>query len=233
MFFTKTKAFLFDILFPPLCIHCQVHLPDSQEILCSKCTTSITLRTSLCCSECMRRLPEATKTCHLDAPYILGAVGSYGDPILENLIHALKYRGVLRAADLLGMLLVRYAETLPIHLKEFVVVPVPLSKKRLRKRGFNQAELIARVFATHFHIPLLSSSLFKITHTKPQMGLTREARQKNLLDCFAVRNAEEIKGKHIILVDDVSTSGSTLAEVSRTLKNAGAKKIIGLVIAKA
>jgi ComF family protein len=232
MFFTKITALLFDILFPPLCIHCRTYLPDSAHILCAKCHASIALRTSLFCSECMRRLPDATKTCHLDAPYILGAVGSYDDPLFQDLIHALKYRGIRRVADFLGALLVRYAKTLPFRPEEFAVIPAPLSKKRLRERGFNQAELIARVFAESFNIPLLPSALSKTKDTRPQMKLSREERKKNLSGCFEARK-DYVEGKHIILIDDVSTSGTTLTELARTLKRAGAKKIIGLVIAKA
>lgn len=233
MFFTKAKTFFLDILFPPLCVHCHAHLQSAQELLCVPCATSITLHNSLFCGSCMRRLPEAKKTCHQDTPYILGAAGEYDNPAIASLIHALKYNKMERAAPFLGILLVHYAETAGLDTNNFCVVPVPLSKKRMRERGFNQAELIAAFFAAHFQIPLHAAALIKTTHTKPQMGLARVEREKNLIGCFEVLNDSEIKGKNIVLIDDVSTSGTTLAEASRALKRAGAKKIIGLVAAKA
>lgn len=231
--FLRITRFSLDTLFPPLCVNCRAHLTDSRDILCGTCSESIHLRTSLFCGTCMRRLPEARKVCHLDTPYILGAAGAYDDPALKALIHALKYEKIERAASFLGNSLVRYVEATRLDTTHFSVIPVPLSKKRLRERGFNQAELIAKVVAAHFQIPLDTSSLLKSMHTKPQMGLARAEREKNLIGCFEARNRREIKGKNIILIDDVSTSGATLSEAARVLRNAGAKKIIGLVVAKA
>lgn len=229
----RITRFSLDTLFPPLCVNCRAHLTDSRMVLCETCSESIRLRSSLFCGKCMRRLLETKRVCHLDTPYILGAAGSYDDRALKAIIHALKYEKRERAAPLLGNLLIRYITAAGLDTKNFGIIPVPLSKKRLRERGFNQAELIANIVAAHFHIPLDTASLLKSMHTKPQMGLARAEREKNLIGCFEVRDEREIKGKNIILIDDVSTSGATLSEAARVLKKAGAKKIIGLVVAKA
>lgn len=231
--FTKTKNILLDILFPPLCVKCEKPLSNSSLAICEPCFSSLSAHTALFCSACLRRLPLNKKSCHRESSYILGAAGNYDDATLKSLIHTLKYNGLKQAAYPLASFLILYSKKANLDFKNYLAIPIPLSKKRLRERGFNQAEIIARIFAEHHKLEMRSDLLKKISHTKPQAGLNRSERETNLRNCFRVCAASEINGRNVLLIDDVCTTGSTLNEASRVLKEAGAKKIIALVAAKA
>jgi ComF family protein len=111
-----------------------------------------------------------------------------------------------------------------------LLIPIPLSKKRENRRGFNQAELIAKSFNIN-HGYKISLALKKVKDTKAQSSQSAPARAKNIKNCF-VWAGDNLKGKTIILIDDVVTTGATLNEAAAILKIAGAEKIYGLVIAK-
>ncbi len=116
----------------------------------------------------------------------------------------------------------------------FIVIPIPLSKKRLRERGFNQAELIAKYVAEKFNLPIVQDVLIKIKDSPKQSEAKNyKERLKNVEGCFAVKNPELIKGKNIILVDDVFTSGATVKEAIKNLKIARIKKVIVFTVARA
>ncbi len=233
---------LVNILFPPLCLTCKKHI-QGDDVICRNCYGKISLNQTLFCGKCGARLANQKRICHLDFPYLLGAAGSYGDETLKSLIHSLKFRYIKSAARPLGEILICYTETLNLPLEKFSVIPVPLSERRLRERGFNQAELIAKTFAGRFGLPLITSALRRSKHAKPQSETKNlSERQRNVLGCFlasrsdplrrSASDARAVAGKNILLIDDVTTSGATLFEAATALKNAGARKIIALVAAK-
>jgi ComF family protein len=115
----------------------------------------------------------------------------------------------------------------------FVLVPVPLSKKKLKWRGFNQAEEIAKELANFLKIPLISDCLIKTKETKDQVELSEKERKENVKGAFYIKNKEKIAGKNVLLVDDVFTTGATMEEAAKVLKEAGSEKIVGVVVAKA
>ncbi len=112
------------------------------------------------------------------------------------------------------------------------IVPIPLSKKRLKERGFNQSEEIAKELSKFLEIPMASNVLLKIKETLPQVELSKNGREENIKGVFVVRIKDPIKEKNILLVDDVLTTGSTLAEAARCLKDAGAKHVWGITVAR-
>jgi ComF family protein len=112
-------------------------------------------------------------------------------------------------------------------------VPVPLSKKKLRWRGFNQAEEIAKELANFLKIPLISDCLIKTKETKDQVELSEKERKENVKGAFYIKNKEKIAGKNVLLVDDVFTTGATMEEAAKVLNEAGSEKIVGVVVAKA
>jgi ComF family protein len=153
---------------------------------------------------------------------------SYGiyDGALSEAIHRMKFYGLRRLANPLGELL------LELELPRCDgIVPVPLSKKGLWKREFNQSLLLARVISKRLDIPLCMDMLSKKRETPPQIGLDAKERMKNLKGAFEAKG--NIKGLTLILFDDVMTTGATVRECSKTLIKAGAKEVIVLVLARA
>jgi ComF family protein len=121
---------------------------------------------------------------------------------------------------------------LTIHLPQAdAMIPVPLYKKKLRKKEFNHSALIARHLSDNTGIPLVLNSLVKIKDTAPQVGLSARERRNNLKNSFRVISRDGIEGRDIVLVDDVFTTGTTARECSRLLMKAGAKNIYVLLLA--
>ena len=191
------------------------------------CRIGSLLRTS-------NRLPGGTTTCHPDAPYLLASAASYSDDRVKHLIWQLKYERRRAAAHALGALVAGFAAPLTQELHGAALVPIPLHKKRLRERGFNQSELIARAVSRRTGLTLRTDLIRRVRETAPQAECReREERINNMSGCFALRPGAALPKGRIVLVDDVTTSGATLSEAAACLKAAGARGIIGLVSAKA
>jgi ComF family protein len=173
--------------------------------------------------------------CHEFEPDFDRAV-SFGEyaGTLRDLIHLLKYDNVLPAAPVLGEKLAEAITQLQFDRDDPpLLVPVPLHKSKRSERGFNQADLIVRAAAKHlppgFEIaPVLKRQ--RATHS--QVGLTREERIANLRDAFRVIAPERVKGRTVIVVDDVMTTGSTVSECARVLKKAGAERVWAATVAR-
>jgi ComF family protein len=213
------RNWFLDLLFPKFCFGCK----KEKTYLCQDCLATIEIF----------KEHKRLKNKFLDD---LFAATEYKNPLVKNLILALKYEPFAReiAKDL--------ANLIKIHLKftnkdsnfsDFILTPTPLSRKKLRWRGFNQAEEIAKELSRFLKIPLISDCLIKIKETPAQVMLSEKERRKNLKDVFLIKNKEKIRNKKILLVDDVFTTGTTLSEAAKVLKNSGAKKVIGLVVAVA
>ncbi len=252
-----------DIVFPPLCLHCGVYV-ESGETICDACFSAIPLHATLFCGACKARIPPAMSSraseasaaisgrdcfaptglamtplprrsvCHPSFPYLLGAATDYDDPRVKNLIHALKFNGVKRAAAPLARLLMQYAETADFISGYQVVTPIPLGKTRERTRGYNQAAEIARPFAEQFQLSFEYKCFVRTKNTKPQTEMdSSRKRAENVKDCFAVKDAEKIRGKRVVLIDDVTTSGATFLAAAEALKAAGARSVLALAAARA
>lgn len=138
-------------------------------------------------------------------------------------------------APVLGKLLIKYLNSLnpKFSILNSVVIPIPLHKSRERQRGFNQAKLMAEYVADYFNLPLVED-LERIKKTESQAKMkNKEERLKNISGCFKITNPNSIKEKNVVLIDDVFTTGDTINEAIKILKENGAKKIIALVAAKA
>jgi ComF family protein len=146
------------------------------------------------------------------------------------MIHHLKYSGFTELAPLLGELIVQRMER-KMPAGDKVVVPVPLHKKREARRGYNQAELVARYVCSRLSLPG-GNSLARQKNTETQVSLTRNERVSNLQGAFVCADQEFIRGKVVILIDDVTTTGTTLAECAKVLRESGARQVWGVVVAK-
>jgi len=228
--------FIGDIFFPPACVGCGDSI--ARGVLCATCRHGIVGFDTLFCGTCAARLPDQKKVCHKDAPFVLGAAAPYDDDALRALIHALKFQGIGAAAEPLAEILAAYIARLGLDLyggaNAWTVTPVPLSRERARARGFNQSALIARPFARALGTPYDENLLVRIAHRKPQSD-TEDIfeRRENIKGCFALSPGANVQNKKIVLVDDVTTSGTTFTEAARVLKAGGAKKILALAVAKA
>ncbi|MBI4085379.1 MAG: ComF family protein [Candidatus Liptonbacteria bacterium] len=221
-----------DILFPSLCLDCGESIV-SDEMLCARCFENIYINRSLFCGKCGARLPSLKKICHLDFPYILGAAASYKDELPRLLVHELKFKFVRNAARPLAEILAIYARNAGLTEDDWLVVPVPLGPKRFRRRGYNQSEIIAKIFAETLSIKIENDGFVRSKETKPQSEMRDfESRVENTKECFSVVSPEKFAGKNIILIDDVSTSGITFFEAATSLKKSGAKKIVALASVK-
>jgi len=224
---------ILDLIFPRRCLNCGAKIAGTEAV-CAACFAAIRLNTALFCGKCGARLADGKKICHADFLYVLGAATDYADGAVKGLIHALKFKRVSSAAGPLTRLLVRYAENLRLPLADCLVVPLPLSGRRLRERGFNQSELIAEIFAARFGLPIETKNFLRTKNAKAQSETkSLDERRENIKGCFAVRHPELFRGRKIILIDDVTTSGATLYEAALALKSAGARKIIALAVARA
>jgi ComF family protein len=194
-----------------LCGACDADLPRLSRPLCPRCALE-SPRGELC-GRCLSQAPAYDAT---------QAALAYEFPA-DALVQALKFRGELALAPLLAALLAARLRTERADL----VVPVPLSTERLRRRGYNQAVEIAR------HMPGGRLELTLCQRTRdapPQMELPYEARQRNVRGAF--RCTRPLGGATVAVVDDVMTTGATLDEMARTLKGAGAERVVNWVVAR-
>ncbi len=149
----------------------------------------------------------------LYTPQSLGygmSVSSFSSPTIRSLVHEAKFKNNTRAQELLSLLLLTHLE-LHTHLRSSLFVPVPLSKIRQRERGYNQVTRILE--ALHLELPGITideTVLRRARHTRPQTELKKQERLTNMDGAFVCNHPEAVRGKHIVLIDDVSTTGATL-----------------------
>lgn len=212
--------------------HCLLcHAPAGTAYLCPPCQDDLPLLPRHHCPRCALPSPvgQICGHCLADPPAFDRALSRwiYAYP-LDGLIHALKYGHQLPVARLLGESLVGMPHPVtPVDL----LLPMPLSDGHLRDRGFNQAVEIARPLAQAWRLPLALDLCQRVRETAPQAGLNRRERQKNVRHAFACQS--QLQGQHILVVDDVMTTGATLNELALTLKRAGAATVTALVCARA
>lgn len=242
----KALKSLIDLIYPPRCLICQAFLQDQNTLqggqdlpFCQACFNDFTVIRSPICSLCGRPFSDGTEQdracedCLRKRPsYDIARAPYLYDGALMTAIHELKYAQRSHLADSLGSLLASFAQTWIGELKGSLIMPVPLHPRRLRARGFNQSLLLARVVASKTGSDLDFLSLRRTKFTKSQTGLTSEERKKNVRKAFEVVKREPVKGRTILLVDDVATTGSTLNECAKALKRAGADSVLCLVLAR-
>ncbi len=219
-----------NFLFPPVCANCK----KVGTLLCAECRADISWIAGPVCEVCGRPLVNDQATCSICAhrPLPLQQVRTavfFQDPI-QSLIHKFKYENAFALGQILADLMVQAWPdwSQPID----VIVPIPLHKKRYRDRGYNQSELLARRLSEQLQIPLDTHSLQRIRYTQPQVKLSAVERRSNVADAFAVVG-DKIIGKHILLIDDVFTTGATLSAAANVLDAAGASAVSGYCLARA
>jgi ComF family protein len=208
----------FATLFPDKCVGCQE-------------------RGILLCEKCQKNIAPATNPMH----GWITSVFAYNDFRVKRLIWLLKYKNTRHVASIFAPFLTASLieflgeEALFHGARKIVLVPIPLSKKRMAKRGYNQAELLAKgIFENSVlkNISLNTKLLQKIVETKPQADIKNRGRRlENLGDCFAVNENMTANGEVVILIDDVTTTGATVTAARKVLRAAGFRTIYALTVA--
>jgi len=227
--FGKIKTFILDLLFPLKCAGCG----KLDFCLCPGCFAKIVLVKSPTCPNCqtLTKKGQFCQRCYSKIkPHLNGLVTAayFREGPLKKAIHQFKYEFVRDFSVPLGAFLASSIKERDFS--DFLVIPIPLSRKRFLWRGFNQAELLAKEVCQKNGLKLNGQILRRIKNTTPQIELSREERRENILGAFRANDLQG--GQKILLVDDVYTTGATLNECARVLKEAGADKVWGLVVAK-
>ena len=219
-----------DLIFPPQCAGC--NQPGTRW--CAACRGRVQPLGAAVCGECGYPLPLNGAACAsglhpLPALDGLRSAARYGGP-LQQALHRLKYKRDIILADTLAHELARAWQA--YALPAWTVMPVPLAASRLRERGYNQAALLARGLADLAGLPYQTAGLARVRHTPTQVGLAAEARRANVRGAFAAER-DRVAGRAYILVDDICTTGATLAAAAEALRAAGAAGIWGLTLGRA
>ncbi len=232
---------LVDIIYPKTCLVCKNKLATSSvdNVVCNGCWGNIKRNLPPFCHSCGRQLkksnfnksicPSCLKTkLHFDrafSPCIY-------EGVIKDLIHNFKYKGKDYLGSALSRLMTEFIKEydLPIGYID-LIVPLPLHKTRLREREFNQAEILAKFIAQEFKKNLASEDLRRHRPTKTQTDLELNERLLNVKGSFLVTELERVKGKNILLVDDVLTTGATSSEAAYALKDSGANIVFVLTLA--
>lgn len=224
---------LLDLVYPPHCLVCEEH---ARPILCEECAARFVVPIpEPICAVCGRpNEPDDSdcRHCRENRPEngwgfdTARATAIYEGP-LRHAIHRLKYGRSEPLGDALGAFLANrlVADELLVWPRPNLVVPVPIHAARLAKRGFNQAASLASPVADLLGVPFLPRAVVRSRRTPPQVGLSRGARLANLAAAFVVPEADRVRGKVVLLIDDVFTTGTTASACARALRDAGAVRV--------
>jgi ComF family protein len=232
---------LLDWVYPRTCVHCDLSISDERPELpfCSSCWGTIRPLTGPQCPICATPFssPSALSyspdhhcaECREHTPAFSQAITPYAyEGILAEAIQRFKYRKQPSLADPLAHLLVEALRTVRFDR----VSAIPLHPARLRTREFNQSLLLAQRISRFTEVPLLIDALSRSRDTLPQVGLSRKEREQNVRRAFYLSDPKSIQGMHILLVDDVYTTGATLREGAKILIKGGAKEVIVAAVAR-
>lgn len=238
---TIIKNFFLELFFPSFCLGCQ----KEGTYLCQDCKETLDIgQYQYClCNKNPLRLPGDTKNgkcprCQDKKLSGLYFALPYKEKFLtKKLIYQFKYQPYIKdlakpLAQILTQHLILIGKNTNQIWENSLLVPVPMEIKKLKNRGYNQAEELAKELGQMLNVLSICDNLVKVKKTLPQMKLSAKERQENLKNAFLVKNPEVFSGKKIFLVDDVYTTGSTMEECSLALKAAGAKSVFGIAIAR-
>lgn len=230
----KFKNGFLDLLYPRRCPVCHdIAVPAGQKI-CAECQKKLTPAVGPRCFRCSRPLKkneqEYCRNCRTKSYHYDRGIGifAYGTVLQQSLIK-LKYENRQEYGTFYGEFAAYYAKKQISNWGIEVLIPIPLHAKRMQKRGYNQAEIIASAMGKCLEIPMDGEILKRVRNTRPQKELTEIERQQNLKLAFQISG--RMKYKNILLIDDIYTTGATVNAAAETLKNAGAEKVYFLSIA--
>jgi ComF family protein len=227
-----------DFCYPARCASCEGDCEGSGAVLCSECNTHLAeLAAAHACEKCANPLASEDAPC----PYCLGKgvapyekivrLGIFDDPI-KHLIHQLKYHRRWPLGEMLADRLFETERAKGLLTETDILVPVPLHYRRHIARGYNQAEILARRLGWRAHVPVVCAAR-RIRDTETQTNIHSNAKRfDNVRGAFALRrSAKQLRGKHVVVVDDVTTTAATLKAVAHLLKQADPASLCAMTIA--
>ncbi|RKY54501.1 MAG: hypothetical protein DRP89_04885 [Candidatus Neomarinimicrobiota bacterium] len=226
-FFKTISDIFLDFVYPATCMYCGAKLGGGKQI----------------CSDCWDELFSSMKLTfqknRADFHHLIGEIffdevvtcWSY-TPEIGKLVHRIKYQRGKKLAVLIGNMVGEALKDYSEEWRDGIIVPVPLHKVRYRERGYNQSNLLSAAIASKLFLQTLPDFLVRYRNTSTQTKLSAEERQKNVEGAFGLREINLVAGKQVVLVDDVITTGATMNSCASVLKEAGAKKIVGIALAR-
>lgn len=234
---------LFDLIYPPVCAACGKEISVQRSPLCPDCLHSMQKLEPPFCNRCGAPIHGSikfidtnkcnacpTEPVHFDTAR---SVYSYNDPRVKNTIVSLKYRYQTNLSSILSQLLLQGFYAFFQGQSFDGIIPVPLHKNRLRDREFNQAELIAAGISKTYNMEIVNDAVIRKKQTAPQVALSIKQRRTNLIGAFENAWPEKTRGKRILVIDDVFTTGTTTNEVCSEIRRGGASYIAVLTLARA
>lgn len=227
------------VFFPPSCGFCDEPIHHRTSLICDACRDSLGAVPSPFCDTCGRPFTAAA----LEGSHVCGGCLSSPPPYrkarfgvahagtVRRALIAFKYSGQIHRRPALGSVFIETFDRFFAAGDFDVIVPMPIHPRQLIQRGFNQVILLGATLSRHTRIPMCRTVLRKIKDTPPQVGLPRSQRLKNVKGSFGTTGNERIRDKRVLLIDDVSTTGSTISEASKTLMRSGAHSVEVMVLA--
>jgi len=225
---------ILDLFFPPLCTSCSTRLYGKEKLLCANCLSTLQWLENRC--DICGNIPEngICGYCRKQHFYFDNAFSLFPfNKVVQNLIHNLKYNEITMISGFFSDRFKEYFENIKELPEIDIIVPVPLHKVRKRARGYNQAELLSRKIAELLDVEHLPNLLKRIKYTETQTHLNRIERDANVAAAFSLDRSYDVSKKNILIVDDVFTTGSTVNNISKLLKENKSGKIYILTIAHA
>ncbi len=221
IFFDWIRCF-FSLIFPDLCRACGNHLYEGETFLCTDCRMTLPYTHDQFLKETeVERILYGRVRIHAASAYLSFSKKS----LVQRILHSIKYKGQEEFGEFMGRM---HAHQLSYSDKFNIVdlcIPVPLHPEKIKKRGYNQSECIARGIVEVLKIPLEKNALQRSKHTETQTRKSRFSRFENMREVFFVSNKTSIENKHVLLVDDVITTGSTIESCVMVLLENGASSV--------
>jgi ComF family protein len=224
---------LIDWLYPPACVACGCLLPlnEIRRFICVRCENIFEPIAAPFCEKCGAPIESDAKhcaSCYGKNFYFESNRSAFTyDELVRDLLHEMKFREKKRVAQGLAFLWASLAQE---NFSDFTLIPMPLHKKKQRERGFNQAEILAKALSDAMKIPM-EKILHRTVDTPPQSGLHPSQRAENVKNVFSVCEKFDVRERSFILIDDIFTTGASLNECAKTLKNAGASQVLCMTLA--
>lgn len=213
---------LLNIIYPPRCIFCTkiMHFLTDIEV-CEKCACNLPFK-------------NKNKVLYkkLDNKYIDHIICLFEyEGIVKKMLHDYKFKGKIYHGRKMSKIIIKYTKIVTNFDKFDIIISVPLHRQRLRERGYNQSEILSKNLSRINNLDDMSGYFIRSKNTQSQVNLKMHERENNVRGAFELLNDSLVYGANIILIDDIFTTGSTMTECAKVLKEAGAKSVTALVIA--